>query len=155
METMAITAGRRIWISSENRLAMEAFCITIIRMADCAFLDHPDFIALPGSHLMNIYVAVLALNIIDEVGTRIMFCALLLMTSVAGNRFGLDSGALRRVFIDIRDVPVAAITGIGAVDRFGKLGLLDIFMALQAFGIVDTLQTVLPSPDLELLLGQF
>jgi len=103
---------------------------------------------------MDLYVAVGTPHVIDEMRASIVFGSFHLVASVAGDRFGLDSGALRRVFIDIRDVPVAAIAGIGAVDRSGELPFVDIFMAFQALRVVDTLQTVLPSPDLELLLCQ-
>jgi len=133
---------------------MDAFRIPIVLVAHRARFDYPDFVTTPGGELVDLHMAVRTPHIVDEMGTGVVFGSFHLMTSVAGNRFGLDSGALRRVFIDIRDVPVAAIAGIGAVDRFGEFGLIDIFMTLQAFGIVDTLQTVLPSPDLELLLGE-
>jgi hypothetical protein len=58
------------------------------------------------------------------------------------------------MFVDIGNIPVATIAGIGSVDRLGEFAYIDIFMALQACGIVDTLQAVFPPPDLKLLLGQ-
>jgi hypothetical protein len=54
-------------------------------MAGSAFLDDPGFIPFPGGHLMDIFMAVFALNIVDEVGTPVMFCPLLLMTAMAGH----------------------------------------------------------------------
>jgi hypothetical protein len=99
--------------------------------------------------------AVRAPHIVNEMGAGVMFRTFNLMTSVAGDRLGLDFSTLCRVFLDIGDVPVAAITGICSMDRFGELGLIDIFMALQARGVVDTFQTVFPPSDLKLLLGQF
>jgi hypothetical protein len=77
-----------------------------------------------------------------------------LVTSVAGDRLGLDFPTLGRVFLDIGDIPMAAITGVCSMDRFGEFDHIDILMTLKACGIVDTFQTVLPPPDVKLLLGQ-
>jgi len=99
-------------------------------------------------------MAVLTHHVVDEMGTGVMFGSFDLMASMAGNRLGLDSPPPCRVFLNIGNIPVAAIAGIGAMDRFGESGYIDILMALQALGVVDTLQTVFPSPDLKLLLCQ-
>jgi len=103
---------------------------------------------------MHLHMAVRTPHIVDEMGAGVMFGAFYLMASMAGNRLGLDSPPPCRVFLNIGNIPVAAIAGIGAMDRFGESGYIDIFVALQALGVVDALQTVLPSPDLKLLLGQ-
>jgi hypothetical protein len=103
---------------------------------------------------MDLHMAVGTSHIVDEMGAGVMFGTFDLMTSVAGDRLDMDSAPLSRVDLDIGDIPVAAITGIGSMKRFGEFGHIDIFMALQTFGVVDTLQTVFPSADLILLLGE-
>jgi hypothetical protein len=104
---------------------------------------------------MDFYMTVRTSHIVYEMGAGVMFGTFNLVTSVAGDRLDMDSTALCRVFLNIGNIPMAAIAGIGSMDRFGELGLIDIFVALQARGVVDTLQTVFPSSDLKLLLGQF
>ena len=133
---------------------MDALRIPIIRVAERARFNHPYLIASPGCELMNLYMAVLTPHIVDEMGAGVMLRSFYLMASVAGDGLGLDSRTFCGVFLDIRDIPVAAVTGIGAVDRFGELGLIDIFVALEALGVVDAFQTILPAADLELLLGE-
>jgi hypothetical protein len=100
-------------------------------------------------------MAVRTPHIVNEVSAGIMFGTFAFMTSMAGDCLGLDFPALCRVFLNIGDVPVAAVAGIGSMDRFGECGHIDIFVAFQARGVVDTLQAVLPSPDLKLLLSEF
>jgi hypothetical protein len=53
--------------------------------------------------------------------------------------------------LDIRDIPVATIAGIGSMNRLGKFPLTDLGMATEAFGVVDTLITILPTLDDKLL----
>ena len=72
MEAMAITAGRRVMVAGKDGLAMEALQITVIGVAGRTFLNHPGLVPLPGGHLVDLYVAVLALNVIDEMGARIV-----------------------------------------------------------------------------------
>jgi hypothetical protein len=98
-------------------------------------------------------MAVLAPYIVDEMGAGIVFGSFDLMAPMAGDLLGLDSTPSCGVLLDIGDIPVTAVAGIGPVDRFGEFGYVDVPMALQAGRVVDTLQAVLSSPDLELLLG--
>jgi hypothetical protein len=154
MKSMTIRAVRRVPVSGKNRLSVDAFRIPIVLVAHRALFDYPDFVTTPGGELMDVRMAVRTPHIVDKMGTGVMFGSCDLMASMAGDPFGLDSPPLCRMFFDIGDIPVAAIAGIGSMDRLGESGYIDIFMTFQALGVVDTLQTVLPSPDLELLLGQ-
>jgi hypothetical protein len=63
--SMAIPTVRRIRVSSQRTFTTNTFGVTFIRVAGLTSLDHPLFIALPGSQLMNIYVAVNTLNFIQ------------------------------------------------------------------------------------------
>jgi hypothetical protein len=103
---------------------------------------------------MDLHMTVRTPHIVDEMGAGVVFGAFDLMTAMAGDWLGLNFPTLSRVFLDIGDIPMAAITGVGSMDRFGEFGHVDIFVTLQARGIIDTLQTVLSPPDLKLLLGQ-
>ena len=85
METMTIATGSRIWIPCEDGFAVDAFRITIVRVAGRTFLDHSDLVPLPWSHLMDVFMAVFALNVIDEMGACVMFRPFLPMTSMAGD----------------------------------------------------------------------
>ncbi|NIS60454.1 MAG: hypothetical protein GTO13_07100 [Proteobacteria bacterium] len=133
MKSVTIRAVRRIPIPSIDRFPMDAFRIPIVIVAYRARFDYPRFVTPPGCNFMDLHMAVRAPHIIDEVGAGIVFGPLDLVASVAGDWLGLDFPALCRVFLDISDIPVAAITGIGTVDRLGEFGLIDSFMALQAF----------------------
>jgi hypothetical protein len=125
---------------------MDALCITIIGMAGRAFLDDPDLIAFPGGHLVYVFMAVLTLYVIDEMSARIMFCPFFLMTSMAGDGFGMNSPPLcLHMGFDIRDIPVATVTGVGSMNGLGKLPFTDFLVATQTFGIVNTFITVFPT----------
>ena len=154
MKSMTIRAVRRVPVPGKNRLSVDAFRIPIVLVAHGALLDHSDLVSTPGGELMDVRMAVRTPHIVDKMGTGVMFGPCDLVAPVAGDPFGLDSPSLCRMFFDIGDIPVAAIAGIGSMDRLGESGYIDIFMTFQALGVVDTLQAVLPSPDLELLLGQ-
>jgi hypothetical protein len=151
MKTMAIGAGGRIWVSCEDGFAVDALCVTIIGMAVRAFLNHPDFIAFPWDHLVDVFVAVLTLNVIDEVGTRIMFCSFLFMASMAGDWLGINpcSSYLHMGF-DIRNIPVTAIAGVGSVNGLSELSLTNFPMATETFGVIDTFSAIFPTFDDEL-----
>ena len=121
-------------------------------MAGRTFLDHPDFIPLPRGHLVDVFVAVFALNVIDEMGACIMLCPFLLMTSMAGDRFGMNSCPLCfGMGFDIRDIIVATVTGVGSMNGLGKLPLADFSVATQTFRIVNTLIAIFPTLDNKLL----
>jgi hypothetical protein len=72
MEAMAITAGCRVPVSTEDSLAMDTLQVTIIGVAGRTFLNDTGLVPLPRGHLVNVYVAVLTLNVIDEMGARIV-----------------------------------------------------------------------------------
>src|SRR4030042_5575883 len=122
-------------------------------MAGRTFLDDPGFIPFPGGHLMDIFMAVFALNIVDEVGAPVMFCPRLLMAAMAGHWFHMNLRPLcLRMGFHIRNVPVAAIAGVGSMNRLGEFSLIDLIaVATEAFRIIDAFITVFPAPDDELL----
>jgi len=97
-------------------------------------------------------MAVLALNVIDEMGACIMLRPLLLMTSMARDRFRVNSCPLRfGMDFDICDIIVAAVTGVGPMNGLGKLPLADFSVAAQAFRIVNTLIAIFPTLNNKLL----
>ena len=69
MKTVAIATIGRIRVSSEDRFTMDALRVTIVRVASGAFLDYPGFIPITRSDLMDIFMTVFTLNIVDEVST--------------------------------------------------------------------------------------
>jgi hypothetical protein len=91
METMTIATNCGIRIAGKDGFAVDALRVTIIGMAGRAFLDHPDLIPFPWSHLMNVFMAVFTLNIIDEVGTCIMFRTFLFMASMTSDGLRMNS----------------------------------------------------------------
>jgi hypothetical protein len=110
VETVTIGAGCGVGISRCHRFAVDAVSITVVRMAGGTLLDHPDLVPFPRGHLMDLLVAVLALNLIDEMGTGIMLCPLFFVASMAGDRFRMDPSPFgREVALNIRNVPVASI----------------------------------------------
>lgn len=153
METMAIAAIRGIRVSSENGFAMAAFQEAVISMAGRAFLNDSLFLPLPWGHIVNIFMAVFALNVIDEVGACVMFSPLLFMTAMAGHGLCVNSGALcLSMGFHICNVPVAAITGVGSMDGLGKFSFIDLIaVTTETIGIINAFVTVFPAPDHELL----
>jgi hypothetical protein len=117
MEAMAIAAIRRIGVSCNNGFAVGALQITVIRMAGRAFFNDPLFFPFPGGHIVNIFVAVFTLNIIYEMGACVMLCPFFLMTAMAGHRFRMNPRTFGlRMRFHVRNVPVAAIAGVGSMD---------------------------------------
>ena len=72
MEAMAITAGCRVWVSIEDGLSMDTLQITVISVAGRTPLNDTSLVPLPGGYLMDFHVAVLTLNVVDEMGTGIV-----------------------------------------------------------------------------------
>ena len=72
MKAMAITAGCRVRVSIEDGLPMDTLQIAIIGVAGRAFLDDPGLVPLPGGYLVDLHVAVLTLNVVDEMGAGIV-----------------------------------------------------------------------------------
>jgi hypothetical protein len=107
---MAVTASGRIWIPCQDRLTVDTFRIPIIRVAGCAFLNDADFFPFPWGHIVDIFMTVFTLNIIDKMGAGIMLCPLFLMTPVAGDRLRMNFAPLGfPMGFDIGDIPVATI----------------------------------------------
>jgi hypothetical protein len=127
---------------------VDALRIPIIGVAGRAILDDPDFIPFPWGQFVDVFMAVFALNIIDEMGACIMLCPFLLMASMAGYRLCLNSSPFCfSMSLDIRDIPVATVAGICSMNGLGKLPLTDFSMATQTFRVVNTLITIFPTFD--------
>jgi len=140
---MAVAARGRVWIPRQDRFPVNTFSEAVVGMAGSACLDHSDLIPFPWGQFMDVFMAVFALNLIDKMGTRIMFCPFLLVTAMTGNRLSMNLPPFRfPMGFHIRDIPVATVAGIGSVNGLGKLPLTDFGMATEAFGIIDTLITI-------------
>jgi hypothetical protein len=76
---------------------------------------------------MDLFMAVFALNFIDEVGAPGMFHPFLLMTTMAsrGRRMSLSPLCLR-MGCHIRNVPVAANAGVGSMSRLDEFSFIDL-----------------------------
>jgi hypothetical protein len=117
-------------------------------MAGRAFFDDPNLVPFPRGYLVDLCMAVFALDIIDEMSACIMFCPFLLMASMAGDRLRMNSPPFGfHMSIDVRDIPVATIAGIGSVNGLGEFSLTDFGMATETFGIVDALIAIFAAPD--------
>jgi len=81
------------------------------------------FVPFPMGQLVNLLMAVFALNVIKEMGACIMFRRLFFMALMAGDRLGMNSCPSCCMDVDIRDVIMTTVVGIGTVDRLGKLPL--------------------------------
>jgi hypothetical protein len=103
-------------------------------MAGRAFFDDPDLIPFPWGYLVNLCVTVFTLYVVDKMGACIMFCPFLLMASMAGDRLSVDSTPFCfHMSIDVRDIPMATIAGIGSVNGLGEFPFADFGMATQTF----------------------
>jgi hypothetical protein len=131
---------------------MDAFSEAIIGMAGGACLDHPDLIPFPRGYLVDLCVTVFTLDVVYEMGACIMLCSFLLVATMAGNRLRMDSPPLGfHMSVDVGDVPMATIARIGSMHGLGELPLTDFGVATEAFGVIDTLKTILSALNDKLL----
>jgi len=146
MKTMAIAAIRRIGISCQCRLSVNAVYVAVVGMAGGALFNDPGLILFPGRYFMNVLVTILALDVVDEMGARIMLGPFLLVATVARDWLCMNPGPIGLdVGIEVKNVPVATIARIRPVDRLSELLLVDLIsVASQALGIVDALDTIFP-----------
>jgi len=152
VKPVTIAARCGIRISIDDRFPVNTFCVPIVRVAVCALLDHPDFISFPRSHFMDIFMAIFALDVIDEMSTCIMFSPFFLMASMTGDRLGMNLPSLGfPMGFDVRNIPVAAVAGVGTVNGLGEFLLVDLSMAAQTFGVVDTFTAIFPAFDDEFI----
>jgi hypothetical protein len=101
---------------------------------------------------MDVFVAVFALDVVYKMGARIMLRPLPFMAAVTSHRLRVDSTSSGfHVGVHIRDIPVAAIAGVGAMDRLSEFPFVDFGMATEAFGVIDTLVTIFATLDDKLL----
>lgn len=113
---------------------MDAFSEAVVGMTGGACLDHSDLIPLPWGYLMDLCVTVFTLYVVDEMGACIVLYPFLLMTSMAGDRLRMNSPPFSfHMSIDVRDIPVAAVAGVRAMDRLSEFPFVDFGMATQAF----------------------
>jgi len=152
METMTVVAGSRIRVPCKNGFSMDTLSIAIILMTGGTFLNDSGLIAFPRGDFMNPCMTILALNVVDEMGTCIMLCPLFFMASVTGDRFGMNLCPFSlQMFLDICDIPVTTITRIGPMDGLGKLSFTDFRVAPEAFRVINAFIAVLSPPDDKLL----
>src|SRR5512139_3133292 len=145
---MTVTTGGRVWIPRQDRLPVNTFSVTIVRMACRTFFDDSDLVPLPRGRLVDVCMAVFALNLINKMGTRIMLCPFFLVTAMASHRLRVNSTSFCfQMGFHIRDVPVATVARVGAMDRLSEFPLTDLGMATKAFGIVNTLKAIFTSLD--------
>jgi hypothetical protein len=127
---------------------VDALRIPVIGVAGRAILDNLGLIPFPRGYFVDVFMAVFALNIIDEMGACIMLCPFLLMASMAGDRLCMNSSSFCFYMnLDIRDIPVATVAGICSMNGLGKPPLTDFSMAAQTFRVVNTLETIFPTFD--------
>jgi high-affinity nickel permease len=101
---------------------------------------------------VDVFMAVFALNVIDKMGACVMLRPFLLVTSVAHNRFRMNPCPFGfGMGFDIRDIVVATVAGVSAMNGLGKFRLADLRVATQTFGIVNTLVAIFPTFDTKLL----
>jgi hypothetical protein len=131
---MAVIASSRIWISRRDRLTMDAFSIAIVGMAGGARLDHSRLIPFPRGQFMDLRVAVFTLDVVDEMGACVVLSPFLLMASMTGDRLCVDSPSLCfQMGLYIRDIPMAAITGVGTVNGLSEFPFADFGMTTETF----------------------
>jgi hypothetical protein len=86
---------------------------------------------------MNLGVTALTRNIMNEVGALIVFRSLGLMTSVTSGGLPVFLSSYLYMLLNIRDVQMAAGTGIGPVGGFCKFLAIDAFVTFKTLGILD------------------
>jgi hypothetical protein len=97
-------------------------------------------------------MAVLTLDVVYEMGARIMFRPFLLMTAVTCNGLRMNPPSFGfPVGFHIRDIPMATVAGVGSVNGLSEFSFADFGMATEAFGVIDTLKTIFASLDDKLL----
>jgi len=149
MEAVAVGTRSGIGIPRKDGLTVNALRITVIRMTGRAFLDDAGFVPFPGRDFVDLFVAIPALDIVDEVNARIMLRSLFLVTPMARHGFRVDLGPFRfEMRFGVGNVPMATVTGKGSVNRLGKLPLNNLVsVTFQALGIVNAFGAVFSSLD--------
>ena len=109
VEFVAIRTVGGISVPGNHCLSVNTLQVAIILVAHGAFLDDPDFIAPPRGNLVNLGVAVLALDIINKMGTGIVLDAFNLVTPMTGHGFSLNRAPFDSVLFDVGDIPMAAV----------------------------------------------
>jgi hypothetical protein len=131
---------------------MDAFSEAVVGMAGGTCLDHSDLIPFPWGYLVDLRMTVFTLDVIDKMGTCIMLSPLPLMAAVTGHRLRMNpSSSGFPVGFHIRDIPVATVAGVGAMDRLSEFPFVDLGMATEAFRIINTLIAIFATLDNKLL----
>jgi hypothetical protein len=151
MKAVTVGTSGGIWIPCKDGLAMDALLIPVIGVTGRACLDHSDLVPFPGGQFVDLPMTILALDIVDEMGTGVMLCGLFLVTPMAGDGFCVDLGPFGLgMNFDVRNVPMAAITRERSMDRLRKLSLNDLVpVTSEAFGIIDAFGAIFPPLNFE------
>ncbi len=152
VEFVTIRTDGRIAVCRKNREPMNTTGVAVVLVADGTSLNDPHFVSTPWSDLVDLDVTVLAPDIINKVDTGIVFDALDLVTAMTCHGFDLNTSPSGGMFIDIGNIPVAAVTGIGTVDGLNEFHLINFLVTFKTRGIVDAFETELPVADLQPLL---
>jgi hypothetical protein len=144
MEAMAITAGCRVWVSIEDGLSMDTLQIALIRVAGRTLLNDTSLVPFPGGYLVDLHVAVLTLNVVDEMGTGIVLRGFFLVATMTRERLEMDFGAFcQDVLIGVRDIQMATFARVCPMDRQRKFPLADLIsMTAETFRVIHALRTV-------------
>ncbi len=120
---------------------MDTLKITIIGVAGRTRLNNPSLVPFPGDHLVNLRVAILALDVIDEMRAGIVLGGLFFMATMAGERLNMQPGSLcEDVLIDVHDIQMATVARVCAVGRLAKFPLVDLIsMTAETFGVIRAL----------------
>jgi hypothetical protein len=96
---------------------------------------------LSRGYLVDLYVTVFTLDVINKMGACIMLCPFLLVATMAGHRLRMNRPPGFHASIDVRDIIMATVAN-WLRERIGQLPLTDFWYGSRHSGIVDTLITI-------------
>src|SRR4030042_2729734 len=123
MEAMAVGSDGGVRSPFKGRCAVDTFRVSVVRVAGRAYLHHSGLITFPGRHFVDVFVAVLALDVIDGMGACTIICRFPLVASIAAYRLRFFCFLMGS---EIHNIPVTAVTRISPMDRLGKLPFVDL-----------------------------
>jgi hypothetical protein len=128
-------------------------------MTGGACLDHPGLVPFPGCQFVDLFVTILALDLVDKVGTGVMLRGLSSVTPMARDGFRVDLCPFGlEMSFGVCNVPMAAITRERSMNGLCKLSLGNLVpVTSEALGIVDAFGAIFPSLNGNFfsLLGRF
>jgi hypothetical protein len=93
-------------------------------------------------------MTILALDVVDKMGTRVVLCPFLLVTAMTRNRLSMNLPLFRfPMVLYIRDIPVATVAGVCSVNGLSEFPFTDFGMATETCGIVNTLIAIFTTLD--------